>query len=563
MNSREHYKHCLEFLRRMHHHLQYKEGENQFRIGSYIKAAEALEQHGTMDGIESVRGIGKGMISHFEEIKRTGTSSLLDEVASYGPPYEVRELTALPGVGPKGAVKLFENSGVTSMDDLAKKIKQGELTDAKIIEAYYNWKANSARIPRSVVNNEIGPVLEACNASKYVTDTILAGSYRRWRPDCRDIDVLLRVSSYSNVSTVVRSIAKTLGAPIEADGERKAYLRYKIGASERKLDLNFIESDSWGTAVFHFTGSKNFNVAVRTYAEQELGCKVSQYCIDQGKKRYYFDEEEHVFEFLHLPYTPPECRDHHLDVTQEIDVICEADVIGDLHSHTTDSDGAVDVEALLKSAKKQGYKFFGISNHSKSTGNGMKQADAVKLAKKIRAIRKHNISAGEEFRPYAAAEIDVRVDGTLDYDPKQLDAFDYVILATHTKPEFDVHNRIEKALKQLGKKPAIIAHPTGRIIGYRSGADVDWVAFFKMCKLYNAVIEINGQGDRCDVPDDLIVKAKRMNCLFAVNSDCHSNNPWVTQINAVHLAMRGLLAKRDVINTSRKRFRTWLDSFKD
>lgn len=563
MNSREHFKLCLAFLNRMRHHLEYKDGENPYRIRSYQVAAEALEQHGTMDGIESVRGIGKSMLAHFDEIKKTGTSALLDELSQFGPPFEVRELTSLPGIGPKGAVKLFESSGVTSMDDLATKIKRGEFTDAKIIHAYYDWKANSARIPRAVIQAEIGPVLDACNSTKNVTASLLAGSFRRWRPDCRDIDILLRIKSYSDVASAIRSIAKATGAPIEADGDRKAYLRYRIGGSERKLDLNFIESDSWGTAVFHFTGSAKFNVAVRTHAEQEYNCKVSQYCIDQGRSRYYFDEEEHVFEFLHLPYTPPECRDRHLDVTKEISVVSEADIVGDLHSHTDDSDGALSVDKLLGVARKQGYTFFGISNHSKSTGNGLKQEEAVKLAKSIRAKRKKMIADGDEFRPYASVELDVRVDGTLDYDVECLKAFDYVVLSTHVRPDFDVHNRMQKALKKIGRVPVIIAHPTGRLIGHRSGADVDWVAFFKMCKLHNVVLEINGQGDRCDLPDDLIVNAKRLGCLFAVNSDCHGKDPWSTQINAVHMAMRGLLTKRDIVNTSRKRFRAWLDSFKD
>lgn len=558
-----HYNMCLEFLKRMHHHLEYKEGENQFRIRSYRLAFEALEQHGTMEDIDGVKYLGKGMLAHFDEIKRTGSSTLLEEVSQYGPPYETRELIALPGVGPKGALRIYDTHGVTSMADLESKIKGGDLTDTKIIEAFYDWKANSARIPRSVVTRDITPVLEACLNVKSITDAMLAGSFRRWRPDCRDIDILMRVNSYSNVKSAVRAISKALSASIEADGDRKAYLRYRIGGSERKLDLNFIESDSWGTAVLHFTGSAKFNVALRTYAEAEYGCKVSQYYIDEGKKRHYFDEEEHVFEFLNIPYTPPECRDHHLNVTEEVSVISESDVIGDLHSHTTDSDGALDLDRLLAVAKKQKYRFFGISNHSKSTGNGMDQKSAVALATKIRKLRKKMREDGETLRPYASVELDVRVDGTLDYAVDCLGKFDYIVLSTHVKQDSNILGRLEKAIKTIGKHPMIIAHPTGRLIGKRSGADVDWIALFKLCKLYNVVLELNGQGDRCDLPDDLIVKAKRMGCLFAVNSDCHGKDPWSTQVNAVHLAMRGLLTRKDVINTSHKRFRAWLDAFKD
>lgn len=556
---------CLEFAKRMQHHLEFKPDENPMRVRSYRLAAEALEQHGTLDGISDVKYIGKGMLAHFDEIIRTGSSQLLESVSSYGPPYETRELTQLPGIGPKGALKLYEEYGATSMASLKQKINMGEVTDAKIIQAFFDFTANSARIPRGLVTSSIQPILDACLDVKTISEAILAGSYRRWRPDVRDIDVLMRIKSYDNVQSAVRAISKAIGAPVTADGDRKAYLKLKVGGSERKLDLNFIESDSWGTAVLHFTGSGKFNTAFRTHAQAEFGAKVSQYYVDQGRKRYYFDIEEDVFDFFELPFTPPECRDYHLNVTEPVDVVYESDIVGDLHSHTVDSDGSATVEELLASAKKQGYKFFGVSNHSKSTGGGLKQDEAVKLARRIRKMRNAERTSGSEFRPYASVELDIKADGTLDYDPSVLHEFDYIVLAMHSKPEHNTYERLAGALRQIGPRPIIFAHPTARIIGFRSEIQADWHEIFKLCRMHNVIVEINGQPDRCDTPDHLIVRsynrAKNIRTLFAVNSDCHSSDPWGTQINGVHVAMRGLLRKSDVINTSHSKFRAWLDSF--
>ncbi len=557
MKKHDLFKTALEFLKRMQHHLEYVPEVNKFRLHSYRVACEALEQHGSMDGVEKVRGIGKSMLSHFDEIKRTGTCTLLDEISSYGPPYEVRELTALADIGPKKANKLYEEQGITSLVDLEKKIKSGVVTDAKLIQAFYDWKANSARIPRSLVQAHIEPILEICKSVRGIEDAMMAGSYRRFRPDVRDIDVLMRIRSYSDVSKAVKTIASKLGGvPITADGDRKAYLTVKIGASERKLDLNFIESQSWGTAVLHFTGSAKFNQTFREHAKS-LGYKVSQYDVSKGTKKHYFDCEEDVFKFFSLPFTPPECRDRHLEVTKEVDVVYEADIIGDLHMHTVDSDGSATAEQLVKSARKQGYKYIGITNHSKSTGNGMTQEQALRLVRQFRKL------SDEELRVYAGVELDVKLDGSLDYDKSCLKKFDYVILALHHKPDTDVQKRLEKAFYQTRNIPVILAHPTGRIIGYRSGADIDWTPIFKMCVMNNVLLEINGQGDRCDLPDHLIARAKQIGCKFAVNSDCHSSDLWSTQVNGVHLAMRGLLHRKDIINTSRKRFRLWLESFKE
>ena len=545
---------CVDFLARMAHHLSYKEGENKFAVAAYQKAHDALKAFGSLDGYETIPGIGSGIRKKLLEIIETGKSSYLADAEHYGPPYSVIELKKIPGVGPKKAMALYTEFGIASLADMQAAINAGSIVDPKLIKGYYDMLGNSDRIPRALVAKAMQPVIEQIKATHGIHRVILPGSFRRLRPDVRDIDVLIEVESYNDVPQLVKTLSRKLGYAVSADakdGSRKAYMEMPIDENVRKLDLNFIESKSWGTAVLHFTGPASYNQAVRAYIKP-LGMSLSQYGLKEAGKLRYFEDEHEVFEAIGLPYVIPSHRDYHSSVAQP-DTVHLVEVFGDAHIHSTDSDGQGSLAQLVKMAKACDYEFIGLSDH----GPMLNGPSAENLKLRTTMIRRKNFG---DLQVYNGAEVDIKSDGSLDYDAKTLEYLDYVILALHMHPGQNTLERLDKAFRKVQHigVPAILAHPTARIIGKRSEIEVDYGEMFKLCKMYGVVVEINAQPMRCDLPDNLVIQAKRYGLKYAIGSDCHELNSSELLQNGLNVAKRASLAPSDIINSSHDAFKDFL-----
>jgi DNA polymerase (family X) len=552
------YSICLSYLREMSFRLDIDPKSDQFRRIAFSKAAESLANAGTLDGIRQLKGIGPSILADLEQVALKGTCDRLKEARKSGPPVSVMELMRVRHIGPKTAIKLYEN-GISSLEDLEKAIKAHQVVDPKIVQAFYAAASAFDRVSRTIVEARTAPIIAFLNKQPNVSRVMIMGSFRRYRSDVRDIDVLITVKSLSNAAAVVASATKFLGTKLTLEGGRKANMDLDIDGIMRNLELMFCVEREQGCSTLHFTGSKDFNVACRKVAERK-GYMLNQYSLtnnDSGKE-IFFDTEEAVLDFLDLPYVPPQCRDAYLFQTPSLPPLVEAsEIIGDLHVHTKDSDGVMSEHDVVKSATAQHYRIIGISDHSHGSGHGMKQDEAVARAQ---ARRAHRMKI-KGVLTFAGVELDVKLNGELDYDVTSLSSFDYVILALHADSEYQVQDRLTKAVNAIRRThprlPLIWAHPTGRLIGSRAEAEVDWGVIFRFCATNRIAIEINGQPMRLDLPDSKVMVAKRLGCKFIVGSDSHSHE--LNEIEpAVLIAQRALLTREDVLNAKSTTLANWL-----
>lgn len=543
---------CLDFLQRMSHHLAFKPGESSFKVSAYVKAHAALEAHGSIEDLESVPGIGSGILSKLLEVIGSGKCAALRDAEQYGPPYSVRELTRIPDVGPKRAKAIYDAHGVSSLEELRLAIEAGTFTDAKIVRAYYDMQGNAERISRDLVTQAMEPVLAIMRSTRGLGRVVLPGSYRRERPDIRDIDVLMEVADYEGVPALIETLSKKLRYPITASGARKAYLQMPVGSGTRKLDLNFLETRSWGTGMLHFTGPAGFNQSVRGYAQREFDVKLSQYDVVYQGKRHYFENEKEVFEFLSLPYIIPQHREHHLNITEESPDVTPDFLAGDTHAHTLVSEGAYTIKKLIKSAHSQGLDFIGIADHDGPTG--LSEQDARSQLEEIKAVR-------GKVAVYASIELGVTLEGDLAYRKSTLSRYDYITLALRSQPEQRPLERLEIAFKagQAAGVPMILAHPTNRVIGTRSEVSLDYYALFKLCKLYGVALEINCNPNRCDLPDKLVHQARQYKCLFAIGSDTVTDDFDTRHTFGLSVARRARLPENEIINATHAGFIKFLN----
>ena len=574
----------LRFLDAMHWHLSFTPDVQSFRLNAYKVAREALSAHGSTSGLTNVPGIGPGMRKHFTELEAGTVPEALLAISGNGPPFTVAELTRIPGVGPKTALKLHEAYGVASLAELEKKIKEHEVTDPKLIQGFYDMSAVNDRIPRQYILDEIESVLVGIRnitetfahnlgeaKQSYRGRVIVAGSTRRLRPDIRDIDVLVEAPD-KGTDAVIGAVIKTLRdvAPVNVNnkgGHKKAEIQIEIAGRKRKLDVNFLLPAQWGTAVLHFTGPSEYNVRVRKHALTH-GMSVSQYGITvkgaKGKrdKFHNFKTEKAAIEFLGLPLLAPELRDHVKDIAKAPKgLVKHRHVFGDLHFHTTDSDGLLPTpDAIAAFSEFEGMRILGISNHSPHTGSGVKPEAKPELL----PYRKQKPKAYGSKYVLVGAEVDILDDGSLDYSDKILKQLDYVVISIHHRLGFNVVERYCAAMEHVQKLglPCIIAHVTGRIIGHRPGAEADYDTVFRKAAETSTAIEINGQWDRCDCPEDLAARAQKHGCYFALSSDFHGKHmskDWVPLLhNAVDIARRAGVKRSKVINAHEGAFSAWM-----
>lgn len=547
----------IEFLNEMNFRLDLDPTADKFRKKAYATAADAIKEAGTLEDLSTIKGVGKSIKADIEDIIAGNVPARLEVMRQNGPPASVISLTKVRGVGPKGAIKLW-HQGIDSLETLEKAIHDHRVVDSKLIASYYASITASDRVRRDYVAAAVNPILAWLNAHKLVTDAKCMGSFRRHRPDVRDVDVLVTVDKATNVAAIVKDLAKHLKVSVRTEGPRKSYMDLSVCGEMRNLDLNFCLKREEGCAVMHFTGSKDFNVACRKIAESK-GMKLNQYCIlDKKGKEVFFEAEADVFDFLDLPFVPPECRDSFMFQTPLVpSVIEESDIVGDFHTHTIASDGMAKPEQLLKAAKDYGYNCLGISDHSKSSGRGMEEEHAVKRSRFLKA----NAKKMPGVRMFSGVELDVKLDGTLDYSVASLKDFDYVILSTHNMHDRDIDVRMTKAVTAIRavhpNLPLVWAHPTGRIIGSRIEASIDYGKIFKFMAMNKVAIEINGQPARLDLPSSKCITAKKMGCKFMLSSDCHTTSLDLMN-NAVMLARRALLTRSDIINASVASVKSWL-----
>ncbi|MGQ9619000.1 MAG: DNA polymerase/3'-5' exonuclease PolX [Candidatus Aminicenantia bacterium] len=539
-------------------------GENPFRIRAYRKAAmniEALTED-ISDLIEDKRlekipGIGKDLAQKIEGIVRTGTLEQLEKLRKEVPPSLV-ELLSVPGLGPKTAKLIYDNLKIKSIDELEKMAKEHKLqnlpgirakTEENILKGIELLRAGRERrrldqallIARAFIN-----VLKDVQGVEKISE---AGSVRRRKETIKDIDILI---TSSNPEVVME---KFVSHPMVREVISKGSTRSSIRTKEfMQVDLRIVESDSFGSALAYFTGSKEHNIRLRDMAKGR-GLKINEYGIfeESSGKKLGGREEEDIYRILELQYVPPEMREDKGEVEaskeKRIPKLVELNEIrGDFHVHSKWSDGGHTIEEIVKEAIKKGYEFIAITDHSKSLGvaKGLDEEKLARQSEEIERLRRKY----PQIKILHGIELDIKSDGTLDFDDETLSKLDLVIAAIHTGFKQDkeiITKRIINAMEN--PHVHIIAHPSGRLIGERDPYNVDMEEILECASKTGTVLEINAFPQRLDLRDIYCKRAKEMGVKVAIGTDAHTISQLEYMEFGVWVARRGWLERSDVLNT--------------
>ncbi|HLB58545.1 MAG TPA: DNA polymerase/3'-5' exonuclease PolX [Bdellovibrionota bacterium] len=538
------------------------QGENRFRVLAYRNAAEVISnlteevQQMIVEGkdLTELPGIGKDLAGKIEEIVKKGGSTLYKELQKKTPLSLVR-LIHLQDLGPKKVAKLNKKLGIKDIDDLEKAAKAGKIaklegfgqkSQEKILDAISHFKgaAGRMRFAEAVpIVNSLVPYLEKLKGVKQVE---VAGSFRRRKETVGDLDILVTGDTSSPVLNGFKKYTEIKS--VLASGETKVTVRLLSGI---QVDVRFLEPKSFGAALCYFTGSKEHNVALRNIAKKKA-MKLSEYGLFKGKAMVAGKTEEEIYKKLGLEFIPPELREMRgeIEASQNKELptlISLQDIRGDLHMHTSATDGANTIEDMAHAAKKLGLEYIAITDHSQ----GQRQAgglDPKAMRKHLENIRKADASISG-IKIFCGSEVDILKDGSLDYKDDLLDEMDVVVASLHshfTLSRAEQTKRVVKAIKS--GKVTIIGHLTTRLIGTRKPVDIDVEEVLKAAKDYNVVMESSAQPSRLDLNDIYCKMAKEMGVKIAINTDAHSVQNLALMRFGVDNVRRGWIEKSDVFN---------------
>jgi len=554
-----------EVLRRIGTLLEIK-GELVFKIRAYFKAADSIaslgediEQLTNEKRLTEIPGVGKAMEAKIDQYLKTGKMQAYDKLTKEIPE-SILDVIAIPSVGPKKAKLFFDELKVRSLSDLKKAAVSGKLlklegiqekTVENILKGIGIVESSLERMNLGTatrISNEIIKVLKKIPEVKQIET---AGSLRRGRETIGDIDILVDSHKPKKVMDVFTALPQV--ESITASGITKSSVRVEGGY---QVDLRVVKSEQFGAALVYFTGSKNFNVKLRQLAQKKK-MKVNEYGIfkvtNSKEKCVASKSELECFKALGLPFVPPELRD---DIGGESifkrgkipDLIEQKDILGEVHVHSTYSDGKNTIKEMAAAAQKRGYQYLAISDHSQRLriARGVSLADLKRKIKEIDALNRKI----KGFRVLCGAEVEVDMDGNLDYNDTVLGGLDVVIAAIHTGFDQDSNKQTNRLLKVCRNKHVnIIAHPFGVHIGKREAYEIDFKTVCQAAVDHNVFMEINAFPIRLDLNSQNTCFAKEVGVKFVINTDSHRIEHLDHMQFGVKVARRAWLTKNDVLNT--------------
>lgn len=541
------------------------QGEDSFRSRSYEQAARTLddmtEQVAALAGegkkLTDLPGIGKSHAEKIEEILKTGSCARLEELRKSLPP-GITDLLRLKGVGPKKVKLLWEQLKITTLEQLktaaeAGKIRglpgMGEKTEEHILKSLKTVAAQAGRISiHEAVElvDELGRYLDS--QKKVIKRWTVAGSFRRRVETVGDLDVLIEASDRA---AATEAIGKFPGlAEITERGPEKLEAALKGGF---QVDFRFFEAEDFGAALQYFTGSKAHGIALRKIAQKKK-LKLNEYGLFRGEKSVAGKSEEEIYEKLGLEFVPPELREDRGEVEAAAagklpELIELADIRGDLHAHTRETDGHDTIAAMAEAARERGYQYLAITDHSQAVtiARGM---DEKRLGRHAEAVRKAGAGL-KDFTLLAGIEVDILKDGRLDLSEATLKELDWVIASVHSYFEQSEAAMTERIVRAVSSGAVhCLGHPFGRLIGQRDPIVFDVDKVFAACKKHSVALEINSHPDRLDLPDVYCQRAKEMGLKMVISTDAHRTTDLRLIEHGVWVARRGWLSKADVLNTA-------------
>ncbi|HEV7640917.1 MAG TPA: DNA polymerase/3'-5' exonuclease PolX [Gaiellaceae bacterium] len=536
------------------------EGADGFRISAYRKAASRIRETPTsvaqlaLDGkAKQLQDIGKTIEAKIVEVVTDGEIHALTKRKAEVPA-EVATFMRLPGLGPKTARRIWQELGITTAADLKAAAEAQQLrghagigpgTEEKIAAALAKPKATEGP-HRSLLGTtlpKLRAVVDVLQAHPASVEVSIAGSARRMRETVRDLDIIATASDAQTLVDYFCSLSWVVD--VAAKGPTKATV---VSHDGLRFDLRVVPPQSYGNLLQHFTGSKHHNVALREDAVRR-GFSVSEYSVTdvEAGEEHSFATEEEVYRFLGYDWIPPELRESRGELAAarkgELPSLVElGDIRGDLHTHTTWSDGKDSLEDMVAAAIARGYAYYAICDHSQRLRGELlfQQAEQIDALNELVA----------PFRILKGIEVNVRPDGTLDVSEEELATRDWVVASVHSR--FD-HNPTERVIAAMESPYVdVIGHLTNRKIGKRAPAPVDVERVIEKALETGTFLEINSQPDRLDLTDVHARAAREAGLKLVIDSDGHEIGALDFVELGVGQARRAWLTKDDVVNT-----RTW------
>ena len=541
------------------------QGENAFRIRAYRNAARTLNQLSrpvadlvaAEEDLSDLPDIGDDLAGKIATIVDTGTLPLRDELAQDTPP-AVADLLRIPGLGPKRVRRLRDDLGVDSRADLKRAAEAGEVQaldgfgetmEQNILDGLAQM-SDEARWLLARVEPVVASLHDHMSAHDAVERVDAAGSYRRRTETVGDLDVLALADDGPAVTAhlaAYEDVAETL-----SQGDTRASVRLRSGL---QADLRVVPPESYGAALLYFTGSKAHNVKLRDWAiEKEL--KLNEYGVfrtDEDEERVAGETEEDVYALFDLPYIVPELRENRGELDAAADgtlpnLITHEDLRGNLHTHTTGSDGRHSLEEMAAAAQARGLEYLAITDHSPTVAVAQ-GLDADALRKQMDAIDRLNDDL-DDLRVLKGIEVDILEDGSLDLPDAVLADLDLCLCALHTALDLDEDTQTERVLRALDNPHVhVLAHPTGRRINERPPIEIDLGRVMEAALDRGCVLELNAQPERLDLSDVYCKRAKELGLPLVIGADAHAADGLDVLHYGVDQARRGWLEAGDVLNT--------------
>jgi len=553
---------------------------NPFRIRAYRNAVRTIQTQttplarllGAGRPLTALPGIGKEMASHIKEMVETGTLGYRDELLGEMP-RSLIELMRLPSVGPKKAKKLWDELQISTVEDLEAAAKAGriagvpgfgEKTQQKILAGIHDHRQHSSRMLLADVEQIVDPLLEWLRQSPGLERLEVAGSYRRRRETVGDIDLLAVAKKPAAV--MKHFLGHAWIEKVEMSGDTRASV---ILGSGLQVDLRAVPPESYGAALVYFTGSKEHNVKLRRRAV-ERGLRISEYGVfkvdpDDAEAEGEWiagREEEDVYAAVGLAWIPPEMREDQGEIEASVipggksagkksrlpRLIEQEDLKGDLHMHSTWSDGRNSIEEMVEACAARGYEYMVISDHSKALAmtNGL---DAYRLReqwKEIDEVRARH----PEIRILRSMEVDILADGSLDLEDEMLAGLDVVLISLHSRFDLPEAQQTERVLRALEHpEVSIFCHPTARLINRRRGVEMDMDVVLRRAAELGVAVELNSNPHRLDLRDSHLRLARELGCKVVISTDSHRTRELDLMRYGVDQARRAWLEPGNILNT--------------
>lgn len=547
------------------------QGESIFRINAYRKGAinilnSPFDLRDIVDEnpkeLENIPGIGEGLRKKIIELVQTGQCKEYEDIKK-GFPEGLLEILRLRGVGPKRVKLLYSELRIKDIPELKKAAEshmimnipgmgaKSEEDILRAIDEHANFSTDRMTISEAL--EEAIHIIAYMKKCEIIEKIEYAGSLRRWQETIGDIDILVTVKNAekSHESVMNHFVKYPEVLKVIAQGDTKSIIALLSGID---VDLRVVDSRCFGAAMHYFTGSKAHNIKIRDLAKRK-GLKVSEYGVFNGEKLIAGKDEKDIFKQVGVPYIIPEIRKDDGEVEYGLKhgkfpkFIELEDIKGDLHCHSTYSDGSNSISELAEAFMNKGYEYFAISDHSSVLGvtQGMGKND---IKQQWVEVDKLNQKYKGKFKILKSAEVDILKDGSLDFDDEILKKLDFVIISAHMYNRLPAEEQTKRLIAAIENPYSrILAHPTGRLINKRVPMEFDMIKIIDACVKNNVCLEINSNPQRLDLADKYVRIAKDKGAKFVINTDSH-DIPQIDFIKyGVGIARRGWLTAKDVLNT--------------